>query len=81
MEEERTARIILLDDVYEMRKRKEEELAFYREQLEKLKEKMYFIQSDINLTNVIIGIIENETVVDVKKLIKDKAHGKNSQRG
>ena len=81
MEEERTARIILLDDVYEMRKRKEEELAFYREQLEKLKEKMYFIQSDINLTNVIIGIIENETVVDVKKLIKYKAHGKNSQRG
>ena len=38
-----TAKLILLSDIYEVRKRKEEELAFYHEQLEKLKSKMFFV--------------------------------------
>ena len=67
-----TGKLILLTDIYEMRKRKEEELAFYHEQLEKLKEKMFFIQKDIDITNLCIDIIEKETVVDIKQLIKCK---------
>ena len=67
-----TGKLILLTDIYEMRKRKEEELAFYHEQLEKLKEKMFFIQKDIDITNLCIDIIEKETVVDIKQLIKGK---------
>lgn len=67
-----TGKIILLTDIYAMRKRKEEELAFYHEQLEKLKEKMFFIQKDIEITNLCIQIIEKETVIDVKELIEGK---------
>jgi len=67
-----TGKLILLTDIYEMRKRKEEELAFYHEQLEKLKEKMFFLQKDIDITNLCIEIIERETVVDIKQLIKEK---------
>jgi len=63
-----TGKLILLSDVYEMRKRKEQELAYYHEQLEKLKEKMFFIQKDIDITNLCIEIIEKETVVDLKSL-------------
>ncbi len=67
-----TGKIILLTDIYEIRKRKEEELAYYHEQLEKLKEKMFFIQKEIDITNYIIDIIAQEKVVDIKKYIKEK---------
>ena len=55
-----------------MRRRKEKELAFYHEQLEKLKEKMFFVQKEIDITNLCIEIIEKEIVVDIKKLVEDK---------
>lgn len=67
-----TPKIILLQDVYEMRQRKEEELAFYHEQLEKLKTKMFHIRQEIDLTNVIIRIIEKEEVVDLRDMIDSK---------
>ena len=66
------SKIIVLNDIYEMRKRKEEELAFYHEQLEKLKEKMFFVQKEIDVTNLCIEIIEKEKVINIKKLIEDK---------
>tara|TARA_R110000868_G_scaffold44288_1_gene148047 strand:- start:23 stop:229 length:207 start_codon:yes stop_codon:yes gene_type:complete len=65
-------KIILLNDIYEVRKRKEQELAFYHDQLEKLKQKMFFIQKDIDITNLCIEIIENEKVVDIKELVEKK---------
>ena len=67
-----TGKIILLTDVYEMRKRKEEELAFYNEQLEKLKQKMFFVQKEIEITTLCIEIIEKEKVIDIKKLVENK---------
>lgn len=67
-----TGKIILLNDIYEMRKRKEEELAFYHEQLEKLREKMFFVQKEIDITNLCIEIIEKETVIDIKRLVEEK---------
>ena len=66
-----TGKIILLNDIYEMRRRKEEELAFYHEQLEKLQQKMFFLQKDIEITNICIEIIEKETVIDIKKIIEE----------
>jgi len=67
-----TGKIILLTDIYELRKKKEEELEFYHEQLEKLRNKMFFVQKEIDLTNFIIDIIEQEKVVDIKQIIKEK---------
>ena len=66
-----TNKIIILKDIYEVKRRKEEELAFYHEQLEKLKQKMFFLQKDIEITNLCIEIIEKETVVDIKKIVQD----------
>ena len=60
-------KLILLDDVYEIRKQKEKELQYYQEQLEKLYEKMSFVKKEINLTETIIDMIETESVIDIKK--------------
>ena len=58
--------IILLNDIIENKVRKEKELEFYQKQLEELQQKMYWIKRDIDLTNTIIGIIENEMVIDLR---------------
>lgn len=65
-------KIILLTDIYETKRRKEEELRFYNEQLEKLKTKMFFIQKDIEITTLCIELIEKEKVVEIKRAIRDE---------
>lgn len=52
--------ILLLKDFIEQKERKEKELEFYRAELDKLNTKMWFVQKEIELTNRIISIIENE---------------------
>ena len=66
------SKIILLTDIYETKRRKEEELRFYNEQLEKLKTKMFFLQKDIDITNLCIELIEKEKVVEIKRAIRDE---------
>jgi hypothetical protein len=66
------SKIILLSDIYETKARKEKELAYYREQLEILNQKMFFIRKDIEITTICINLIENEMVIDVKQLIEEK---------
>jgi len=65
-------KIILLTDIYETKRREEEELRFSNEQLEKLKTKMFFIQKDIEITTLCIELIEKEKVVEIKRAIKDE---------
>lgn len=72
------AKLILLTDIYEMKQRKEDELAFYHAELEKLKVKMGFIRREIDLTNNIIKIIENENVVDLVKLNSTKSESRST---
>lgn len=52
--------VIIISDVFEMRKRKEEELAYYQTQLQLLQQKMWFVQQEIDVTNHIINLIEKE---------------------
>jgi len=52
--------IVIITDVIEMKTRKEEELAYYQEQLDKLIEKMKWVQKEIDVTNHIIDLIESE---------------------
>ena len=52
--------IVIITDVLEMRKRKEEELAYYQEQLEILTQKMTWVRHEIDVTNHIIDLIEKE---------------------
>ena len=66
-------KIIMLTDVLEQKVRKEKELEYYQKELEKLQQKMFFIQKDIDVTNLIIDMIEKENVVDLKQnLLENK---------
>jgi len=60
------SKIILLKDVYEMKEQKEKELLFYKEKLEELRDKVYWLERDIALTKNIIRMIEEEKVKDIK---------------
>tara|TARA_B100000927_G_scaffold274383_2_gene253546 strand:+ start:3179 stop:3424 length:246 start_codon:yes stop_codon:yes gene_type:complete len=64
--------IINLQEVYEIRNRKERELDYYNKELEKLQVEMAFIKQEINLTNTIIDIIETEKVVDLREYVEKK---------
>lgn len=63
--------IIIIQDLLETKSRKEKELAFYQEELRRLQEKMHYIKLEIQLTSDIILMIENEKIMDLRKL-KDK---------
>ena len=62
----------MLADVLETRVRKEKELEFYQRELEKLQEKMFFIRKDIDITNLIIDMIEKENVIDIRQHMLEK---------
>lgn len=64
--------IILIADIYKLREEKQKELDFYREKLEELEKKMFFVQKEIQLTNFIIDLIETEKVQDIRDLIEEK---------
>ena len=64
--------IILISDIYELREQKQKELNFYREKLEELEKKMFFVQKEIQLTNFIINLIEKEKIEDIRALIEEK---------
>jgi hypothetical protein len=70
------AKLILLTDVIETKLRKEKELEFYQQELEKLQQKMFFLRKDIEITNLCIQIIEQEKVLDVREMIQAKMIGK-----
>lgn len=69
------SKLILITDIIEQKVRKEKELQYYQEELEKLKQKMWFIQKDIDVTNIIINIIETEKVVDLKEQMETRMLG------
>jgi hypothetical protein len=67
-------KIILLHEIIESKVKKENELAFYQKELEKLQQKMYMVKKDIELTNIIIDIVESERVHDIKQhLLENKS--------
>jgi len=58
-------KIVLLQDVYAIKEQKEKELAYYREQLEIITEKLIWIEREYKLTKDIIKMIEQETIVNI----------------
>lgn len=52
--------IVLIADVLEQKVRKEKELQFYNEELEKLQQKIFWLEQEVKLTEEIIEIIQNE---------------------
>jgi len=64
--------LIKITDILEQKIRKEKELEFYTTELKKLQNKMFFIQKDIDITNIIINIIEKEAVLDIKSSMEKR---------
>lgn len=61
------SKLIHITDILETKLRKEKELEYYQKELEKLQRKMFFLKKDIDITNLIIDMIEKEKVYDVKQ--------------
>jgi hypothetical protein len=64
--------IITIQDFYDMRTRKQQELEFYHKELEKLQLKMSVIRVEMDLTNRIIDMIEREDIVDMREMLKSR---------
>ena len=62
MNEERPHNIILLADLLEQKRRKEEELEYYHIELEQLKVKAEIVEKELLMTRMIIDLIENERI-------------------
>ena len=60
-------KIILITDIIDQKVRKEKEIEFYEKELKKIEEKLFFIRKEQQLTQVIIDIIEQEKVVDIRE--------------
>ena len=65
--------IIILDKLIESRLKKEKELKYYQEELMELQEKMKMLQMDIDVTSIIIRMINDENVVDLKTYLIGKS--------
>lgn len=59
------SKIIQIADLIEERLRKEKELAFYEEELQKLLFRMSMVRQEISLTETIIKMIANEEIPNI----------------
>ena len=59
------SKIILLKDVYALKEQKEKELAFYKEKMVELQDKMLWLEREIKLTKDIIKMIEEERIKNI----------------
>ena len=52
--------IILITELLEQKKRKEDELEYYHKELETLRLKSDIVEKELEMTRIIIDLIENE---------------------
>lgn len=64
-------KIIRLGELIEHRLRKEKEIEFYKQQLLELQDKILNLQKDVDLTKLIIDIIQSEKVVDIQQKVEE----------
>jgi hypothetical protein len=65
-------KLIQITDILETKLRKEREIEYYEEQIKKIQQKMMFLQKDLDLTKLIISIIEKEKVYDIKESMEQR---------
>jgi hypothetical protein len=63
-------KIIVLSELLESKIRKEQEIEFYKEQLMALQKKIAHLEKDVDLTKLIIDIIETDKVIDIKDKVE-----------
>ena len=67
-----TGKIILLSEVLESKIRKEQELEYYQKELIKIQERIGYLSKELDLTKLIIDMIEHEKVQEIKALAKQE---------
>ena len=60
--------VISLADLIEQRLRKLQELDFYKETLQKLQEKIVILDKEVDITTLIIDMIEGERVLTLDEM-------------
>lgn len=63
-------KIIVLSELIESKLRKEKEIEYYQQQLIEFQKKIQHLQKDVDLTKLIIDIIETEKVIDIKEKVE-----------
>ena len=63
--------IVSLEDARELRARKQKELQYYLDHIYELQTKISWLEADLRLTETIIKIIEDESVVKLPKFDDD----------
>jgi hypothetical protein len=66
------SKLIKITDILETKLRKEKEIEFYEGEIKKIRQKMMFLQKDLDLTKLIISIIEKEKVYDIKEKMETR---------
>lgn len=61
-----SGRIILLSEVLESKIRKEQELEYYQKELVRIQERIGYLSKELDLTKLIIDMIEHEQVKDLR---------------
>ena len=59
--------LVSLTDLIESRLRKQQEIDYYQEVLKKLQKKIGDLSKEVNITSLIIDMIENESVLTIDK--------------
>jgi len=67
-----TKKIILLSDIVESKVRKEKELAYYQKELIEITSKIERLNYDLNLTQLIIDMIESDGIKDIQQYMIEK---------
>lgn len=57
--------VISLSDLIEQRLRKQQEIDYYKEALDRLEKKVIILSKEIDITSLIIDMIENERVLTI----------------
>lgn len=52
--------VVQFEDIKELRETREKELSFYKDKLEELNKKLFFIEKEIKLTKLILDVLEKE---------------------
>jgi hypothetical protein len=73
MDDHNDHKIILLQELFATRSRRQKELDYYNEKLADLQSEMEYIQRDIDVTNVIIELIQDDNVIDLQKYLETRA--------
>ena len=57
--------VVSLSDLIEQRRRKQQEIDFYKETLEQLQKKISILTKEVDITTLIIDMIEQERVLSL----------------